>query len=262
MTKKYGQNFLVDKGKREFLKDAVGTGPFDLIWEIGAGLGSLTVFLLEKCRQLTVFEIDNGLTLTLREFFGGYANFRIIQGDFLKIWRREYLGRKSPEVIIGNLPYNTAAVIIGELIETEISPIKMLFTLQTEVAERMAGNDISAISHLCAFEWNVRIIGRIPKESFFPRPSVSSSVVLFEKKRRPAIDKRTYFRFVNTIFRFRRKTLRNNLKDSTVIRSPEDPDLINVITAAGFDLERRAESFSTSEIVRILEVLGSRISFG
>lgn len=239
MSKRFGQNFLIDRNARERLYASLGTtGPAN-IWEIGPGIGAMTDILLEKGNRVTAFEIDYGFVRVLRSLFGGNPSFSLVEGDFLKTWKScagagtgkgtsagkgTNAGEGSPgpasampDVIFGNLPYNAALGIIADLLENAWVPAKMVFTVQKEAARRIVAvpgtKDYAAFSVLCSSVCKTKILYDIGATSFWPQPRVTSSVVVLTPRPDPVAggDRLGFSRFVRSSFSSRRKTLRNNL---------------------------------------------------
>lgn len=214
VSKKFGQNFLVDRGMRERIIDALDVQPGMRVWEIGPGIGSMTEIILQKSADLVAFEIDYGFVRVLEEMFGGDSHFSIVKGDMLKTWRSR---PERPDRIFGNLPYNAAFAIIADLLEQDCVPARMVFTLQKEAARRLAARpgtkDYSSLSVLCSSVCDVRILFDIGASAFWPQPRVTSSVVLLVPKKDPVVlEKRKDFsEFVRAAFSTRRKTMRNAL---------------------------------------------------
>ena len=115
MSKRFGQNFLIDRNAREKLYAALGLPPQlesesgnfkpPSIWEIGPGIGALTSVLLERGAKVCAFEIDYGFVRILNRLFGDNPRFSLVEGDFLKTWRAKAT-QDLPDLIFGNLPYN------------------------------------------------------------------------------------------------------------------------------------------------------------
>ncbi len=216
MSKRFGQNFLVDRNAREKLCAAIGAAEPCHIWEIGPGIGSITSLLLEKGHRVTVFEIDHGFARILRELFGDNPRFTLVEGDVLKTWQGQFAAG-LPDIIFGNLPYNVALAIVGDLLEAGCVPSKMVFTVQKEAAQRIIASpgskDYSSFSVLCASVCKGKILYDIGASAFWPRPRVTSSVIAMAPRPDPvaASDREGFSRFVRGAFASRRKTLRNNL---------------------------------------------------
>ncbi len=251
MSKRFGQNFLVDPNAREKLYAALGTSAPCHVWEIGPGIGAMTALLLERGHFVTAFEIDHGFARILRELFGGNPRFELVEGDFLKTWKG---ARSSPDIVFGNLPYNVALTIIGELLESGEVPRKMIFTVQKEAAQRIVAvpgsKDYSAFSVLCSSLCRAKILYDIGGAAFWPRPRVTSSVIsLFPRPDPVAESDRTGFsRFVRGAFSSRRKTLRNNV---IAMGQGFSDRLDATLSSLGIVADVRAEALRPEELASV-----------
>jgi 16S rRNA (adenine1518-N6/adenine1519-N6)-dimethyltransferase len=120
MSKRLGQNFLVDSRARARILAELGAPPGAAVWEIGPGIGAMTAMALDSGLDVTAFEIDHGFARALRRIFGADPAFRLVEGDFLKTWaawaRAEGRGGRS-DAVFGNLPYNASNAMVAALIE-------------------------------------------------------------------------------------------------------------------------------------------------
>jgi 16S rRNA (adenine1518-N6/adenine1519-N6)-dimethyltransferase len=278
MQKKFGQNFLVNRSARERLVDALGAGSDDEVWEVGPGLGAMTVPLLSRGCRVSVFEIDRGFSTVLRELFSGEPRFSIIEGDVLKTWSQEVQKNKAPAFFFGNLPYNIAATLIASFIEAGCFFRRAVVTVQKEVADRMVAKpgskDYSSFSVLCSSAYSVKPLMTLKPHSFYPAPNVDSAAVVME--RRPfdgehgkctpdgSLDVPPLFRLlVRALFASRRKTVRNNL--DAFLRSgktgyPIPPEqcqniVVRALEKAGIDPLARAETLSLEEFSQLTNAL-------
>ena len=211
MRKKFGQNFLINPQIRQSLVQALEAK--DEVWEIGPGLGAMTKLLLDRGLIVKAFEIDNGFIRILKNIFSHEKNFFLVEGDVIKTWKEQPPSRLKP-FLLGNLPYNIAAVLIADLIENRQIFSRMVVTVQKEVALRMtarAGSpDYSSFSVLCASAYKVKPLMLISRESFYPQPNVDSMGVLLESNGRDS-NPDIFFPLVRSLFASRRKTVKNNL---------------------------------------------------
>jgi 16S rRNA (adenine1518-N6/adenine1519-N6)-dimethyltransferase len=260
MSKRFGQNFLIDRNAREKLYSSLtlsalpesGNEVSDqpLVWEIGPGIGALTSLLLERGNRVCAFEIDYGFVRILNRFFADNRSFSLVEGDFLKTWRAA-AATTLPELIFGNLPYNAALGIIADLLENLPAPPRMVFTVQKEAARRIAAQpgskDYSAFSVLCTSVCAVKILYDIGASSFWPQPRVTSSVVTLQPRPDPiaAQDRKGFSSFVRSAFSSRRKTLRNNLcaKDKDI-----GPILDKALAELGIEAGIRAEALAPERL--------------
>lgn len=266
VTKRFGQNFLIDRSMRNRIVGALAVESGMHVWEIGPGIGAMTELILEKDARLTVFEIDYGFVRVLESLYASNERFAVVKGDMLKTWRAQ---TDRPDRIFGNLPYNAAFAIIADLLERDCAPDRMVFTLQKEAARRMAAGpgtkDYSSFSVLCASVCEVRVLFDIGASSFWPQPRVTSSVVQLipSAKPVPAELRKGFSDFVRAAFVLRRKTLRNSLRGwlnthfSAIDESGRDSCVLEALRTRGHRAEIRAEALSPGELFALyLELLG------
>ena len=266
VSKRLGQNFLIDRSVRSRIVKALEVEEGMQVWEIGPGIGAMTILLLEEKVRLTAFEIDYGFVRLLKGLFSEYENFCIVKGDVLKTLCSQ---KNLPARIFGNLPYNSAFAIISDILEMEILPQHMVFTLQKEAAHRMVAGpgtkDYSSLSVLCTSVCDVRILFDIGSSAFWPRPRVTSSVVQLipKKKSMSALERKDFSDFVRAAFSSRRKTLRNTLRFWIQQRSPFldeakiDTQLQGILEELGIESSIRAEALAPDELFAIYRQLQS-----
>lgn len=254
MQKKFGQNFLISDRYRNMIFSELKTEAVRSAWEIGPGLGSLTALFPEE-KDLTLFEIDYGFIRFLETEF---PNRRIVPGDFVKTFSAFFGQSGVPDLIYGNLPYCSAAAMIGGLIEKAVLPPRMVFMVQKEAARRMkalpGSKDYSSFSLLCALDYDVRVAFDVPADCFFPQPDVVSSVVVMtghEKNGR--LNRRLYRLLASEMFKSRRKTLKNNLA-AVKSRFP-DGALEAAFEACGIKMSDRGEEIAPEVLSRIVSLL-------
>ncbi len=252
-TKKFGQNFMISRAAREKVLSYVKIKEGDSVWEIGGGLGAMTSMALESAGQsghLTVFEIDRGYIDFLSEQFGSHPGFRVVAGDMVKTWRSVFESSGRPDVIFGNLPYNSASAMITQLIEGDCLAPRMVFTVQKEMGLRITAKpgsaDYSSFSVFCQLACDVAYQGDLKSGSFYPVPDVVSGIVTFT----PRPDFCDYatpqvLKAIRDMFSSRRKTLLNNLR----------PYGIDKVQAAcqslGIDSGTRAETLTPAQIAEL-----------
>ncbi len=265
MSKKFGQNFLVNRRQRERIIEEVKAGPGDAVWEIGPGIGSMTALALDAGLDLTAFEIDHGFARILARIFADRSNFRLVEGDFLATWKTVLAERGAPDRIFGNLPYSVANAIIAVILEEGQIPGRMVFTVQKEAAQRMCARpgtkDYSAFSILCTSVCKIRLAFDLGASSFWPAPNVTSTVVTFTPRPDPVMaqDRKGFSAFVRAGFASRRKTMRNNLRSLGGMGgvSPADADslLTSLLEKIGKPADVRAEALVPEELAIIYEGL-------
>jgi 16S rRNA (adenine1518-N6/adenine1519-N6)-dimethyltransferase len=268
MRKQFGQNFLINRDARRRLLDALELQPGDSIWEVGPGLGAMTAGLLERGAQVSAFEIDRGFIKALEEFFGDVNAFTLIPGDVLKTWP----AAEPAPYFLGNLPYNIAAALLADLIEKDRYFTRMVFTVQREVARRMAAKpgsaDYSSLSVLCASAYTISPLMVLKGASFYPAPKVDSQGVRFDL--RTDIDPAGYppaFKpLVRSLFSARRKTVKNNLQsfiNSGIINIERPRDLApELLETVGINPNERAENLGIGEFLALALALNREVNNG
>lgn len=264
MQKKFGQNFLINADARTKLIDALEIDENKTVWEIGPGLGAMTNEILERGSDLTVFEIDRGFAGLINQFFDSYKQkdkFRIVEGDVLKTWKKQLEAAGKPDRLFGNLPYNIAATVIADTIENNIRFDKCVFTVQKEVAIRMAAKpgseDYSSFSVLCQWAYDVKPLLDLTGGNFWPKPNVDSrAVVMTLKENFPNCENPALFvKVQRALFTSRRKTVRNNL--SVFLKNNDQA--VEYLNKAGIDLMKRAEVLTVEELLRLSDVINEGI---
>lgn len=257
MQKKFGQNFMINQSAREKIVSLLELKKDELVWEIGPGLGCMTELILFSGANLEVFEIDRGFISILKQFFEQQKKFRIIEGDVLKNWKKAFNENlQKPSKLFGNLPYNIAATFIADTITENVVFEKCVFTVQKEVAQRMAAKkgteNYSAFSVLCQWGYNVKLDIVLGSSSFWPRPTVSSQAVVMTKKEKPFSGNSALFvKVVHALFSARRKTIQNNIKSLL----PENISAENFFEKCGISKSERAENLSVEDFIRISDML-------
>lgn len=275
MQKKFGQNFLINSTARERLVDALDIGPGSTVWEVGPGLGAMTKSILDRGANVVAFEIDRGFSGLLRDFFGETAGFSLVEGDVLKTWHGEIGTRGVPARLFGNLPYNVAAAIIGDMISAGVRFDAIVITVQKEVALRMAAkpdtDDYSSFSVLCQWAYDVKPVMDLAGGSFWPRPNVGSRAVKMTKKAEwpRCASPELFMEILRALFSSRRKTVKNNFAAylAKTGRAGEvgveragasaDAEAARLLALAGIDPARRAETLSLDEFIRLSDEVSS-----
>jgi len=264
LKKRWGQNFLVNRGVREKIVDILDARSDELVWEIGSGLGSISELLVNRCSRLFLFEIDWKVVGFLKEQFGAYSNLQIVPGDVLQTWKDVSQMRGRPDRIIGNLPYNSATSIVASFSEYNLLPMTMVFLVQRELARRMTDSpgskNYSAFSILCRSTYDIKVHGDINPGSFYPRPTVVSTTVELQPRLGGPIptNRKLFSALVRASFSSRRKTLRNNLVASPCLEEFDRQHILIAAREEGIDLSKRGEVYSPEDFI----LLSNRISIG
>ncbi|GAB4086697.1 16S rRNA (adenine(1518)-N(6)/adenine(1519)-N(6)) -dimethyltransferase RsmA [Myceligenerans cantabricum] len=256
-TKTLGQNFVHDGGTVRKIVRAAGLGPGERVVEIGPGLGSLTLGLLEAGASVVAVEIDPVLAaqlpLTAGEHFPD-AVLDVVRADAMDVTE---LPGDPPTALVANLPYNVAVPILLSFLERVTSLEHVLVMVQAEVADRIAARPGSKVygipSVKAAWYADARRSLAISRNVFWPVPNVDSALVALERREPPSTTARRedVFRVVDTAFAQRRKTLRaalSGLAGSGVAAE-------TALRAAGVDPGARGETLTVEEFARIAEHL-------
>ncbi|MEO1064596.1 MAG: 16S rRNA (adenine(1518)-N(6)/adenine(1519)-N(6))-dimethyltransferase RsmA [Actinomycetota bacterium] len=231
-TKALGQNFVVDPNTVRRIARLAGVGPGDRVVEIGAGLGSLTLALVETGAAVTAVEVDRGLVPVLRDHLAGH-DVRVVEADALTVdWAAVLPGEGW--VLVANLPYNVGTPLLADLLDDVPAIDRFLVMVQLEVAERLvagAGDPArGALSVKVEAHADARLVGKVGPNVFLPKPSVDSALVELRRRRHPSldgIDLATLFGVVERAFGQRRKMLRRSLggllDEGAIERAGVDP---------------------------------------
>ncbi|MES2836352.1 MAG: 16S rRNA (adenine(1518)-N(6)/adenine(1519)-N(6))-dimethyltransferase RsmA [Bacteroidota bacterium] len=243
--KHLGQHFLRDEEiALNIVKAIDGYEGYDLVLEVGPGMGVLTKYLIQNKNYNTyVIDIDSESIGYLEKNFPE-LNKKIIEGDFLQL-NLESLFNKKPFALIGNFPYNISSQILFKALEYKNTVPIVVGMFQKEVAMRIAsppGNkDYGILSVLLQAYYDIEYLFTVSETVFSPPPKVKSGVIRLvrNKVQNLACDEEKFIRVVKTGFNQRRKTLRNALKSLT------PPEFTSVYLA------KRAEQLSVNDFVKL-----------
>ncbi len=257
-TKKWGQNFVVDAGTVRRIVRIAGVKPGDHVVEIGPGLGSLTLALLEAGARVTAIEIDPKLAEALPATVAARApddagRLTVIHADAMTVTELE----SEPTLLVANLPYNVSVPVILRFLEFFSSLHTVLVMVQSEVADRLAappGSRTYGIpSAKAAWYCDVRRAGNVGRSVFWPVPRVDSALVLMERRNVPLTTaaRRDVFAVIDAAFAQRRKGLRGAL--SSIAGSPTASEA--ALREAGIEPLTRGEQLDVAAFARIAEAL-------
>jgi 16S rRNA (adenine1518-N6/adenine1519-N6)-dimethyltransferase len=241
-----GQNFLVDRAALLRIVDALELQSDDEVFEIGPGIGTLTVELAARARRVVAAELDEAAVratqLTLRD----HGNVQVVHADALRVDPVE-LGLGEGYVAAGNIPYSITAPLITRLLESPSPPKRAVLLVQREVAARLAappggwGLFTVAVRSLAAVER----LGDVPPSSFEPPPAVHSSILrLTPAPQLSAAERTAVLDLARGAFQMRRKTLRHGLGRAL---GGDEAAALAVLGAAGIDASRRPETLDLEE---------------
>ncbi len=241
--KSLGQNFITERNIFEKIVKAANIFPKSLVIEIGSGSGGLTKELSRVAEKVISYEIDERLRPVLIKEFEKIDNIEIIYDDFLKRDLKEDLKNYnySNIYVVANLPYYITTPIIAKIIDSKVEIKGMTIMVQKEFAERiLAKPKTKAYGSLTVFlnyYFDIKKEFTVSKNCFVPKPKVDSVVLSFKKKPKncQVKDEQLLFELIRDSFRFKRKNIRNNLKNYDLIKISE------VLKQYDYDLNVRSE---------------------
>tara|TARA_B100000035_G_scaffold315257_1_gene334765 strand:+ start:28777 stop:29538 length:762 start_codon:yes stop_codon:yes gene_type:complete len=244
--KKFGQNFLIDNQIIKSILDEIKFSERNKYLEIGPGMGALTSELQKKTKKLDLVEIDPDMINVLRTKLN--SNTQLFEGDVLG-FSDEFFEKYN--VVLGNLPYYIATEIIFRFV-----PIKnvdtLYFMLQKEVADRLVAKigtkENSILTNLLGFNFRTEKCFDIKPESFDPAPKVTSSFIKLTRHKdyENEITYVDFKRIIKESFKFKRKNLKNNLKNILNLNDFENLEILPT---------KRAEDLSIEDFIKITKYL-------
>ncbi len=225
--KRMGQNFLSDSNIAQRIVESAKLEAQDVVLEIGAGLGALTIPLAQRVAKVFAVEKDRNLAKLLQTELAasGIVNVDLLAQDIRRLSVQAFVpatGRKV--VVMGNLPYNLSSQILVQLIDARRFISRAVLMFQKELAQRIVaqpgGRDYGRIGVMLQYCATVATVVDVKATHFFPRPQIDSTVleVRFKTNREhPAIDEALLFQVIKAAFSKRRKTLKNALAGSELL---------------------------------------------
>ena len=251
--KKFGQNFLKDINIVKRIVDVSGVDKDSLVIEVGPGGGVMTRELALRAKNVLAYEIDHDLEEELLKRLDGIDNVDVLFQDFLEsdlvsdINNYEY----NSLYFVSNVPYYITTPILLKLIESGLKFNKIVMMVQKEVGDRFStppgSREYSSITVLLNYFYNVKKEFFVSRKQFIPEPNVDSVIISFsEKEEKLELKDFNHFeKLLRDSFQFKRKTLKNNLKNYDLKKIEE------VLQEYGYDLTVRAENLSVDVFVNI-----------
>ena len=256
--KQFGQNFISDGNLLHSIVEASGITPETTVVEIGCGAGTLTRALAERAKKVYAFDIDRDLQPILAETLAGLENVEVIFRDFNKLDLKEFEKEIEPYTVVANLPYYITTPLVTKLLEESEKAQGLSIMVQEEVAERFCAKEntpeYGAITAGIALKGDAKIVKRVSRNLFYPRPNVDSAVVKiqFERGRVEVKDENAYRMTVKCAFLNRRKTLENNLVNFFKLTREQ----AKMVLAEGeIDEKARGETLSPQRLAKLSDVL-------
>ncbi len=268
-NKSLGQNFLINSEVVENIIESSEISEEDLVIEIGPGLGTLTKYLLERAKKVLCIELDTRMINILKDRFGNYENFEVINADILKVNLNEIIkeNRNTAQIqdvkIVANLPYYITTPIIMKLLEDKLDIKSITVMIQKEVADRLietpGGKDTGAITYSVYYYCNSEKIMEVPNSSFIPEPEVTSEVIKMNLRDEPVVkleNPKIMFMIIKSAFMQRRKTLLNALTNAKVFISKEEG--LEILKKLNLGENVRAENLSIQDFAKIAEAISEK----
>jgi 16S rRNA (adenine1518-N6/adenine1519-N6)-dimethyltransferase len=252
-TKKLGQNFVVDANTCRKIVKSADVGPTDIALEIGPGLGSLTLAMLESASEVIAIEIDERLAAELPET----AERHGLDANKLTIINQDAMGittlPKDPTVLVANLPYNVSVPVLLRFLELFPTLRSGVVMVQSEVADRLVAKPNSKTygsPSVKATWWaDLTSAGTVSRSIFWPVPNVDSSLVRFVRHQSAGDEtlRKATFKIIDAAFAQRRKMMRAALSDLCGGSAAAS----SIIEASGIDPTIRGESLQLSDFIKI-----------
>lgn len=265
-----GQNFLVDNHVIERIMALADLSGSERVLEVGPGIGTLTLALLQEAAHVTSIEMDSELEQVLAAHAMDHDNFSFIMGDALAVPPTAIAEASGgePTMLVANLPYNVAATIILQFFQTMPSLTRAVVMVQKEVADRIAAvaGTKAHGAYTVKLSLHGEVTGRfeVPPRCFMPAPHVDSAVVRIDRVDALAcaglaclesdyapIDAACVSRVVDAAFAQRRKTIRNSMSSNGFDKAALDV----AFEACGIAPTARAEALTTDEFIKLAAVL-------
>jgi 16S rRNA (adenine1518-N6/adenine1519-N6)-dimethyltransferase len=261
ISKKFGQNFLVDESVLKKIIEGSELSKEDCVLEIGPGMGVMTQLLSEKAGKVLAVEIDRNLIPILKVTLFGYSNITLINDDIMQLDLKktfeEHFGN-MPVKVVANLPYYITTPILMKLLEEDLPLSSITIMVQKEVGERLSAEPGSkaygALTVAVQYYSVPNKLMIVPSEAFVPKPEVESMVIRLDIRETPPVsvkDEKLFFKVVKAAFGQRRKTLLNALSSGDLRVSKEG--IKEILDKVGIDENRRGETLSLEEFATIAD---------
>ena len=258
--KSFGQNFIQDDNIIKNIVNKTNIEENSLVIEVGPGSGVLTKELARVSKNVLSYEIDDRLEDILDENLKDYTNVEIIYDDFLTRDIKNDIKEYSYQNIyfVANIPYYITTPIIIKLIESKIDFKKVTIMIQKEVADRFSAvpktKNYGSITVFLNYYYDIEKLMFVSRNSFFPKPNVDSEVIALKKKdnRKKVINEELFFKLVRDSFRFKRKNIRNNLKNYDL------DTILDVLNKYNKNLNSRAEEMELDIFIDIANALANK----
>ena len=254
--KQFGQNFITDQNLLASIVEGTGADKNSTVVEIGCGAGTLTKAIAARAKSVVAFEIDRELAPVLAVTLAGVDNAEVVFRDFSRVNMEEFERAMPPYIVIANLPYYITTPLVMQFIERSKKCLSLTVMVQEEVAERFCAQagtaEYGAVTANIALRGVCKIVRRVPRTMFYPRPNVDSAVVRIDiaEGNVRVKDAALYKKVVRAAFASRRKTFENNLVQTFgICRAAAGAAL----SACGHDAKVRGEPLSPNQFAALAD---------
>ncbi|MHA1582392.1 MAG: 16S rRNA (adenine(1518)-N(6)/adenine(1519)-N(6))-dimethyltransferase RsmA [Candidatus Baldrarchaeia archaeon] len=259
--KDLGQNFIINNNVVERIIEYVGVDRNDVILEIGAGLGTLTSKLAEHAKKVYAIEVDPKLCKVLNDRFSTAKNVEIICEDVLKMSFPSDFNK-----IVSNLPYSIATPVTFKILGASFRLAVLMY--QLDVAKRLAAQpgtkDYGRLTVAVYYKAEVRILEKVSKTAFYPKPKVDSAIVLLKPKAKllRVVNEEFFLHVVRDLFSYRNKMLKkalSHLFSRKRLKKEEVKRIIDILEKRNISPQKRIYTLSPAEFVDIANVIYSEV---
>ena len=244
-NKSLGQNFLIDPSVCEKIINLLSLKKEDNLLEIGAGLGSLSYFLIDKPSNNILIDIDERMLQFLNEHFSNYPNVTVKRMNILKEDLSSYTK------IVGNLPYYITSGIIEHILLNATNVQEVVLMVQKEVLVKLNSKEISPLSMFLKYVGSIQTLLNVSKNSFCPVPHVESAVFKFiPNENIKNENNKQLYKLITKLFLHRRKNILNNL--NSLIANKEQA--INLLNELNVEQNLRPEQLDIGFYIKLLDL--------
>ncbi len=264
--KQLGQNFIVNPGICPKFAECCGIDDSFGVLEIGPGLGALTRELAKRAKKVLAVELDRELIPALRENLEGFSNVEIIEGDIMSVDVRaliesRFFGLRA--AVAGNLPYYITSPVVMKLLEERL-PVEFIAAMvQKEAAQRLCAPEGSresgAVTLAVRYYSEPEMLFDVSAGSFFPRPSVTSTVIKLSVRDTPPVTPRSeknMFKLIRAAFSQRRKTAVNAVSAALGL---EKSDVCAAFSSASLPADIRPERMTLRDFAALSDALSMQV---
>lgn len=256
-----GQNFLINDNVIDRILKLAELTSDDVVYEIGPGIGTLTVAMLPRVRKVVAVEADRSLPPVLAETCAANSErLVLVQGDALRVTASDLVDAagEAPTKLVSNLPYQVAATVILGALQSMPSIQRLVVMVQAEVADRISAEP--GTKSYGAYSAKLALYGRVTgrfevgPHNFMPPPHVDSAVIRIDRAPLPCADRGQVAQVIDAAFAQRRKTIRNSMSANGFDKAELDA----AFASTGTDPRSRAETISPTDFVCLCDALSAR----